>query len=308
MNDPEALLHYLDVLLRESNFTKAARELYISQPYLTQLIKRIEKRLGAKILNRDTVPFSLTEAGMIYYQYLENVSYNDQQLDRKLARFTHPDKEVIRIGILESLGTFLLPSLLPEFITQNPNVEIQLFESFPRESEKRLLNEQIDCYLGQTPEALDHSLNVVTNGGETYYIVIPENSHLYQEGKFILEPDSHNLKDLLQEPLVLSAPESAIRHQVNGLFQKFHVKPNIVMESNSILTATNLSVNGLGLTLSTASILKRMKETPINLFPISKDTLQVKYFIATKYNQEIGKGLSALINIFKQTDLTATIK
>lgn len=43
MNDPEALLHYLDVLLKESNFTKAARELYISQPYLTQLIKRIEK-------------------------------------------------------------------------------------------------------------------------------------------------------------------------------------------------------------------------------------------------------------------------
>ena len=43
MNDPEALLHYLDVLLKENNFTKAARELYISQPYLTQLIKRIEK-------------------------------------------------------------------------------------------------------------------------------------------------------------------------------------------------------------------------------------------------------------------------
>ena len=82
MNDPEALLHYLDVLLKENNFTKAARELYISQPYLTQLIKRIEKRLGTQIINRDHVPFSLTEAGMIYYKYLENISYNDQQLER----------------------------------------------------------------------------------------------------------------------------------------------------------------------------------------------------------------------------------
>lgn len=307
MNDPEALLHYLDVLLQESNFTKAARELYISQPYLTQLIKRIEKKIGAKILNRDTAPFSLTEAGMIYYQYLENVSYNDQQLDRKLARFTNPDKVVIRIGILESLGTFLLPALLPNFIENNPNVEIQLFESFPRNSESRLLNEQIDCYLGQTPETLDHSLKFYTNGGETYYIVIPNNSDLYQKNKFILDVNSYELKDLLQQPLVLSEPESAIRHQVNGLFQRFHIKPNIIMESNSILTATNLAVNGLGLTVSTSSILNRMKETPINLFPISKDILRVQYFLAIKPTANNSAELNNLVDIFKKADLTSII-
>lgn len=44
MNNPETLLHYIDTLLRTSNFTQAAKELYISQPYLTQLIKRIEKK------------------------------------------------------------------------------------------------------------------------------------------------------------------------------------------------------------------------------------------------------------------------
>ena len=122
MNDPEALLYYLDVLLKESNFTKAARELYISQPYLTQLIKRIEKKLGTKIINRDRVPFSLTEAGMIYYKYLENISYNDQQLERDLAPYTEPNKEIIKLGVLESLGSFLLPRLLPSFLQNNPNV------------------------------------------------------------------------------------------------------------------------------------------------------------------------------------------
>lgn len=308
MNDPEALLHYLDTLLRESNFTQAAKELYVSQPYLTQLIKRIEKKVGAKILNRDQIPFSLTEAGIIYYKYLENISYDNQQLDRKLARFTRPDKQVIRIGILESLGTFLLPEVLPGFLSENPNVEIQLFEAFPRQNEVRLLNEQIDCYIGQTPETTNRGLKLFINGGEQYYFVIPPTSSLYQEGKFILSLDDLDLTELLNQPLVLSAPESAIRHQVNGLLQKFHIKPNIIMESNSIITATNLSINGIGLTISTASILKRMSQTPINLFPLDSKIMNLKFFLAIKEGKNIPKSLEKLINHFEKLELNTTIK
>ena len=180
MNDPEALLHYLDVLLKENNFTKAARELYISQPYLTQLIKRIEKRLGTQIINRDHVPFSLTEAGMIYYKYLENISYNDQQLERELAPFTQPNKEIIKVGILESLGTFLLPRLLPDFLKENPTVEIQLFENSPRTNETKLLNGEIDCYIGQTPKTISRDLTYSVKDGEQYYVVIPQSSSFFQ--------------------------------------------------------------------------------------------------------------------------------
>lgn len=179
MNNPEELQHFLDVLLKESNFTRAAKELYISQPYLTQLIGRIEKKLGTKIINRDERPYTLTPAGLIYYQYLENVSYNKQQLGRKLEAYTHPDQQIIKIGILESLGTYLLPEILPQFLQENPNVKIQLFENFPRENERRLLNGELDCYIGQTPEALDSSLDVVAGGEERYYVVISPASPYY---------------------------------------------------------------------------------------------------------------------------------
>lgn len=109
-------LYYFNELVKQHQFFSAAKRLYISQPYLTQLIKRIEKKLGTKIINRDRVPFSLTEAGMIYYKYLENISYNDQQLERDLAPYTEPNKEIIKLGVLESLGSFLLPRLLPSFL------------------------------------------------------------------------------------------------------------------------------------------------------------------------------------------------
>ncbi|MBW8013314.1 LysR family transcriptional regulator [Lactobacillus helveticus] len=307
MNDPEALLHYLDILLKESNFTKAARELYISQPYLTQLIKRIEKKLGTKILNRDHVPFSLTDAGMIYYKYLENISYNDQQLTRKLAPFTQPNKKIIKLGIWTSLGTYLLPRLLPSFLQEHPNVEIQLFENSPRQNETNLLNGDIDCYIGQTPETTSRDLNYTVKKGEQYYVVIPQTSHFFQSGKFILKPDEIDLKEILQAPMVLSTSESAIRHQVNGLFQKFHIKPQVVLESKSIITATALALHGVGLTISSASILTRMPQTPINLLPINENLIYINFFIATQRNQPIPSTIKELIKSFEDLNLNTNI-
>lgn len=107
--------------------------------------------------------------------------------------------------------------------------------------------------------------------------------------------------------MVLSASESAIRHQVNGLFQKFHIKPNIVLESKSIITATELSLRGVGLTISSASILTRMRQTPINLLPIDENLIYIQFFIATQKNKKLSPALQNLINCFKELDLKAKI-
>lgn len=283
MNNSETVLHFIDVLLKESNFTRAAGELYISQPYLTQLIKRIEHKLGTKIINRDTIPFTLTEAGIIYYNYLETKISNKQKLAEQLIPYASPNKELIRIGVLESLGTFLLPELLPHFMLTHPNIKIQLSENFPRVSETHLLHEQIDCYLGQTPESLNQGLDFYVNGGENYFVIISPRSKYFKKGRFILEQNEYDIKDILQEPFVVSSSNSAIRHQVNGAFQKFHIKPNIILESSSIITATNLAIKGVGLTISAASIIKRMAQTPINLLPVDHNLIQIKYFIAVKH-------------------------
>ncbi|RMC47427.1 MULTISPECIES: LysR family transcriptional regulator [unclassified Lactobacillus] len=308
MKDPEILLHYIDVLLKESNFTRAAQELYISQPYLTQLLKRIEHKLGTKIINRKTTPFTLTKAGVIYYKYLETTTANNQNLAKKLIRYASPKKEIIRIGVLESLGTFLIPELLPDFLAENPNIEIQLSETFPRNSETQLLNEQIDCYIGQTPESLNTELDFFVNGEENYYVIISPQSSYFKKDRFILNQDEYNLKEILQQPFVVSFSNSAIRHQVNGIFHKFNVKPNIVLESKSILTATNLAIKGVGLTISAASIIKRMNRTPINLLPLDHTLIQIKYFIAVKHKKRLDPGLKKLITKFTQLRIQPSIK
>lgn len=309
MHDPDIMLTYLEALLKHSNFTKAAGELYISQPYLTQLIKRVEKELGAMIVNRKQTPFTLTEAGQIYYQYLENVSAQRQKLNSRLERYSeqYRDREIIRITVLETLGTFLLPEIIPPFLASHNNVKAQILEGFPHQSEERILGEQAEVYMGQTPETLDNNIQAYINGGEPYYVVIPARSKFFIPGKFILDPSTYDLKTLLQEPFILSTSGSAIRRQINGIFQNYHVVPHIVVTSDSVITATNLAIHGLGLTISAASIIKRIRQQPINLYPIDPDLMHITYFIGVKKGKKLTPAIEDLIKDFQEANLNPSI-
>lgn len=308
MNNSDTMMTYLDMLLKESNFHKAAEKLYVSQPYLSKLIKQVEERLGTKILNHDSVPFTLTDAGLVYYHYLENISSQKHKLTQRLQRFTDNDNEIISIAILESLGTFLLPKILPAFLRKHPHVKVQINEGFPNKSEEKLLNDYVDCYMGQTPETLSQGLEAHINGGEVYYVVIPENSKFFKKNEFILSPNTYSVEELLQQPFILSSPDSAIRHQVNGLFQTFKIVPQINMITNSVITAANLAVNGLGLTVSCASILKRISQKPINLYPLDPNLIRIRYFIATKKEKTISPALQDLIDTFEKVKLQERIR
>lgn len=306
MHDPDTILHYFDVLLKHSSFTKAARELYISQPYLTQTIKRLEKSLGSQLLERSQVPFTLTPAGRIYYQYLERQSLAHQQLERLLAPYTNPERRVLRITVLESLGSYLLPALLPPFLKAHPECDVEILEALPRKSESMLLNNEADCYLGQTPETVASGIQTFTNGGERYYIVIPQNSPYFRPGRFILPENTYDPAVLLQEKLVLSKNGSAIRHQINGLLQKYRIKPHVILESQSVITAAELATKGLGLTISSASILRRVRQTPINLLPLAEELLTIKFFIAVA-QKHCDPLLKSLIETFQGLQLQAEI-
>lgn len=201
----------------------------------------------------------------------------------------------------------MLPAILPNFLKTHPAVRIQVVEGFPHQSEERILNDQADLYMGQTPETLNYGIHPYINGGENYYVIIPATSKFYQPGRFILNPSTYNLDDLLQEPFVLSSAESEIRHQVNSLFQNRKLVPKVVMVSNSVITVANLAIQGVGLTISAASILKRIKETPINLYPLDPALIQIRYFIGAKKDRPLSNAMRDLIAAFQSANLQMKI-
>ncbi|WP_125606661.1 LysR family transcriptional regulator [Lapidilactobacillus bayanensis] len=274
------MLQFLETLLKHGSFTKAAKNMYVSQPYLTQVIKKKEAELGIEIINREAHPLQLTEAGRVYYQYLMTSVNEQDRLKRNLEKYTLPDKTILRIGVLSSLGTYLLPLFVPKFLAEHPQVKLILTEDVPAENEKRITNGELDFLLGQNPESLPAQLTSYDRGPHGYYAVIPESSPLYQPNKRTLTANSLDIKTLLQQRLILTSSGSAIRRQINYLLQKFAIQPDIVLESHNIFTIGKLAQANLGVTFLPESVQLAPSSAAYNIYPLPLAIVSLNYFIA----------------------------
>lgn len=292
------ILYYIDAILKYSNYGKAAKSLYISQPYLTQVIKRVESQLNCELITRNKLPYRLTEQGKIYYQYLTSLENNYAKLLREISDVSDIDKTVIKIGVLPSLGTYLLPLFLPDFLSINPNCRIELTEVLPEKSERLTQNNELDFWIGQNSRNISPNLNSVNWGRHRYRAVIPRCCDLYQKDVAFIPEGSIDISKILCQRLVLTSKGSAIRKQIDQLLNVYKVEPIIIMESTEINTILKLATGNLGLTIIPESVYVKECPSDYNIYPIPIDELSLDYFIAYHNERILTSMDNDLINAF----------
>ncbi|WP_078256873.1 LysR family transcriptional regulator [Lentilactobacillus curieae] len=303
MKNYKTMLEYIDKILTYNNFTKAAQALYISQPYLTQVIKKQEDELGVQIINRHSKNYQLTKAGTIYYEYLKKLESEAQTFKNKLSYLTPVDKTYsFRIGVLSTLGSTILPAFIPNFLSDYKSVNLDIVENEPKISEENIRNGKIDYYIGQNPETLPPDLNYKIGASCGYYAVIPQSSPFFNPDYSILQSGAIPLNKLLKETLLVTSNGSAIREQLNHLFTKYSIRPNLVVESNNIFTISRLSQQGVGVAIVPQNIISKGQN--YNLYPIDDDLMKVTFFIAYSENRLLSQVDNALIESFIKATTT----
>jgi len=298
-------LYYINALLKFSHYGKAAESLYISQPYLTQVIKRIESELNCQVINRNELPYRLTEQGKIYYDYLSSLETVHASMRRQIAAISDLHKKTLKIGILASIGTYLIPLFLPKFLLHHPECQIELIEDIQENNEQRLLKGEIDFLIGQNSSNIAENLLVVAWGTHGYAAVIPRSCALFQENTAVIAPRSIALEDLLQQKLVLTSKGSSIRAQVDHLLSIYKIKPNIILESGEIATVKHLAMAGVGLTFVPESLAVEPCPEKYNIYVLPIEQLNLDYFIACRSSRELTAMEQELLNAFLRYQDTA---
>ena len=129
---------------KNKSFTKAANELHITQPAISKHIRELESAYNIRLIDRSGQNTILTNAGEIFLSHAEKIidSYNELQFE--MNRINNNFVGKLSIGASTTIGQYVIPSLLAQFMKTYPDLKVELINGNSREIEKALLEQRID--------------------------------------------------------------------------------------------------------------------------------------------------------------------
>lgn len=137
-------LKVFHTVARRLNFTRAARELYISQPAVTKHIKALEEEYGTRLFDRNGTKIQLTYAGELFLQHTERLFEIHRKLEMSLHALSGKHTGKLRIGASTTIASYILPRVLPAFLKKYPDMEIELRSGNTEQVEQLLQDKAVD--------------------------------------------------------------------------------------------------------------------------------------------------------------------
>lgn len=134
------------------NISKAAKELYISQPAISKSIQKLEDGIGCKLFARSSRGVTLTEEGELLYSYVKNAFETLSLGEEKLHRSIELGVGHLKIGVSSTLCKYILLPYLKEFIKRHPHISISITCQSTNDTLKFLEDNKIDIGLIGKPE------------------------------------------------------------------------------------------------------------------------------------------------------------
>lgn len=231
-------IRYFLEVCRCNNITKAAKNLYVSQPSVTVAIKDLEEELGINLFNRIKQRIFLTEEGKFFYEEsLKIVSKLDNLLE--VVKDMGEKKNNVKIGVPPMIGSFLFPNIFVGFRESFPEINLEIYEYGTMESRELLLKEELDLVITTGERFKPNEINFYTILKTSYGFYVGKENHLSKKEKI-------SFKDIKDEPLILFNKGFYINRIVMKEFDKLGVKsPNIILETGQVETLKKFISKGI---------------------------------------------------------------
>ena len=252
---------YVYEVYKERSFTKAAQNLYISQPSLSARIKKIEEIIGEPLFDRSTTPLQLTEVGKVYIEAAEEITQIEQRVENYINDLAGLKTGNLAVGASTLFAAYVVPSLITQFNQKFPDVHIQLIEGNTAELEEMLGSNALDFVIDNY-----HYDSILYNKElyceENILLAVPKHFAVNEElGMYLLSYKNIINKNYLNQkypavplgrfadlPFIMLTQGNDTRTRGDRLCRNVGFKPNIVLEFNQQSTAYMASSTQLGAT------------------------------------------------------------
>jgi LysR family transcriptional regulator, low CO2-responsive transcriptional regulator len=280
-------LQVLEAIARHNSFTRAAEELNLTQPTISQQMKQLTKLIGLPLVEQLGKKLYLTEAGQEVLAASQEISDRLSLLESTLNDIKGLEKGRLSLATTTT-AKYFVPRLLGAFRKQHPAIELSLNITNQANVLDRLAHNQDDLYFtGRPPKDLDIELRPVLPN--PLVVVAPSDHPLAQEKQTIA------LKRLAEEEFIMREKGSGTRAIVEQFFGDNRLDLNVVMEMSSNEAIKQGIAGGLGLSvLSLHTLSLAVSGGPLTCLDVEGFPIQRRWYVV----YPSGKQLSIAAQMF----------
>ncbi|MDU1007158.1 MAG: LysR family transcriptional regulator [Clostridium butyricum] len=295
-------LEYVLSIAKNNSISKAAKELYISQPSLSKYLQNLEKNIDVKLFERCGNNFILTYAGEKYISYAKEILKIKNDMDHELFDILNNTKGRLNIACSIVRSPYIISETLPKFKKMYPDVKVNFIEeSNSNNLGKLLISGDADIAIFNYNEN-NNILDSYLIKEEEIMLAVNSNHPLANEGIKLRGCNLPwiDITKFKNENFVINCSTQKSGEIAQKVFDEMKIQPNVILKTRSVECAVRLAASGFGISFASETHLKHMnlKNAPV-YFSIGNPKLTVKLFAVYRKNGYMPQYIHDYIKIVK---------
>ena len=231
------VIEYMIAISEEKSLSKAAEKLYISQPALSQQLKKLEAELGTPLFTREKNSLLLTDAGRVYINGGQSILHIKQEALKQLNHMSYTSRNFIRFGYTPINAIECLPAFRMEF----PDIELSTRQYSTLEAKEALIQGSLDIAVVLTSSLQHGSLEFLPLCKDELLLALPAGHPAAKEEK----PFKDGYSRLAGDYFILDPAGTYSRNIEDRALNAMGIQPKILCETNDYTTERYMLNRGL---------------------------------------------------------------
>ena len=234
-------LRYFVAVADEGSFSRAAAKVRVSQPSLSQQIRKLEAEMGQPLFDRLPRSVVLTEAGRCLIDYARQILASIGDARRCVDELKGEVAGKVAVGAIPTIAPYVLPGLVVTFQKHYPDVILEIVEDVTDSITRRIEVGELDVALASSCRP-SPTLRRESVGAEPLLALVPEKHPLAKK-------DVVELDDLKSQRFLLLHEMHCLSQQVNHLLESRRLRPEIALAGSQLSTIANMVAASIGVSI-----------------------------------------------------------
>lgn len=285
-------LRYIWAVYQERNFSRAAERVHISQPTLSQQIKKLEKELGVTLFERSSRRVKLTPEGEVFIpqmrQFLES-------FEAAVADIKNRSKEIsgrIRLAAIPTMAPYVLPGLIKRLRHKAPGIILEIHELTTSLLLSSLKRGDIDIGLLSLPID-EKGMTTQLLATENFYLAVFKKHPLARKRKI-------TTKDIMRERMLILQEGHCFRDQSLSLCKMSASDPHVIFQGSSLGSVMKMASTGEGITVVPEMAIDTRAYPDVQFIPFSSPSPTRDIGLVWRMSTPLSRGHHLLFDLIEQ--------